>query len=89
MHGIAFPQVTILDTKALFALIHPDHDDIFNTNFLVHFYGIDTTGFPRHDALGDARLIARILQAQLGELQDRGLSEIVVNEPGLDQEVVP
>jgi DNA polymerase III epsilon subunit-like protein len=79
--GIAFPQATILDTKALFALIHPDHDDIFNTNFLVHFYGIDTTDLPRHDALGDARLIARIFQAQLGELQDRGLSEIVVNEP--------
>ena len=44
VHSIAFPQVTILDTKALFALIHPDHDDIFNTNFLVHFYGIDATG---------------------------------------------
>ncbi len=81
MHGIAFPQVTMLDTKALFTLLYPDHDDIFNTNFLVHFYGIDTRDLPRHDALGDACLIARIFQAQLIELQDRGLNEIVVNEP--------
>ena len=36
-----------------------------------------------------ARLIARIFQTQLGELQDRGLSEIVVNEPVLIRKSFP
>jgi DNA polymerase III epsilon subunit-like protein len=80
-HGIRFPNVYILDTKALFAFLHHDRSEIFNTDFLMRYYEIDPTGLRRHDALGDALLIAKIFCAELAELRARGLTEVVVETP--------
>ncbi len=80
-HGIEFPNVCILDTKALFAFLHPDQAEVFNTDFLTQYYNIDSMGLTRHDALGDAVLIAKIFCAELAELSARGLTEVVVEEP--------
>lgn len=80
-HRVEFPKVCMLDTKALFAFLHPDRDEVFNTDFLTRYYKIDPMGLRRHDALGDALLIAKIFCAELAELSARGLTEIVVEEP--------
>jgi DNA polymerase III epsilon subunit-like protein len=70
-----------LDTKALFALLHPDRSDNFNTNFLSDHYAVDRRPFQRHDALGDAKLIARIFCAELAELRTRGLDRLATHAP--------
>ena len=64
-----YPRLTNprLDTKAIFALLHPDRSENFSTNFLSEYYGVDRKPFKRHDALGDALLISRIFHAQLEE----------------------
>lgn len=56
-----------LDTKAVFALMHREKHEIFSTDYLSEYYGIDRALFRRHDALGDARLISRFFHAQLRE----------------------
>lgn len=61
-----------LDTKAIFALEHPQRNEAFSTDFLTDHYGIDRRPFKRHDALGDARLIARVFHAQLQDARRRG-----------------
>ncbi len=65
-----------LDTKAIFALLHPKRSETFSTNFVSDYYGIDRSEFQRHDALGDAKLIARIFQAELREAQEMGVSSL-------------
>ena len=74
--GIARLENTGLDTKAIFALLHPDRSEIFSTDFLSDYYQIDRREFQRHDALGDARLIARIFQAELKEANEMGADSL-------------
>ncbi len=80
-YSIPFPHACMLDTKALFAFLHPDWTDVFTTDFLLRYYEIDPTGSSRHDALGDALLIAKIYCAELAELSARGLTEVIVEQP--------
>lgn len=65
-----------LDTKALFALLHPTRQEVFSTDFLCAYYGIDRTAFKRHDALGDANLIARIFLAEVAEMRSSGIDSV-------------
>lgn len=65
----------VIDTKALFAKLHPELNDVFSTDYLVAYYRIDTTDIKRHDALGDCILIRRILDAILLEYKQIDLSE--------------
>lgn len=65
-----------LDTKAIFALLHPDRTETFSTDFLSDYYQIDRSGLKRHDALGDARLIARIFEAECDEARQLGIDSI-------------
>lgn len=62
-----------LDTKAIFALLHPQRTETFSTNFLSSYYRINCSEFKRHDALGDARLVARIFRAELEEAKSMGI----------------
>lgn len=68
-----------LDTKALFALLHPKRTETFSTNFLSDYYGINRAEFKRHDALGDARLITRIFQAELEEAKGAGIDALATD----------
>jgi len=64
-----YPSLTNLrlDTKVIFALLHPERSENFSTNFLSEYYRVDRTPFKRHDALGDALLISRVFHALLEE----------------------
>ncbi len=79
--GLEFPESPRLDTKAVFAFLHPELDDIFSTDFLLRYYGIDASGFKRHDALGDALIIGLIWCAELKEAKERGIDAISVTAP--------
>lgn len=68
-----------LDTKAVFAMLHPDRFETFSTDFLTDHYGINRAAFARHDALGDARLISRIFHRQLEEAKSSGLDQFSVD----------
>lgn len=68
-----------LDTKAIFAMLHPQRTETFSTDFLCGYYGINRSAFNRHDALGDARLIARIFRAELAEAQRMGVDALTVD----------
>ncbi len=80
-NGVAFPDAPRLDTKAVFAFLHPELDDIFSTNFLLHYYGLDASKFKRHDALGDALIIGLIWCAELQEAKARGIDAISITAP--------
>lgn len=79
--GLARLSGVRLDTKAVFALMHSDRSEIFSTNFLSDYYGVDRSLFKRHDALGDAMLISRIFHAQLQEARIRGLDGFIARSP--------
>jgi DNA polymerase III epsilon subunit-like protein len=76
-------------TEVLFALLHSDRTETFSTDFLCDYYDIDRTSDPRHDALGDARLIARIFQAELGEMRRRGLATLAAEDLRVKRFVAP
>lgn len=79
--GVPLPVQPRLDTKAIFALTHPERSDTFSTNFLSDYYGIDRTAFRRHDALGDAKLISRFFYAQLQEARRQNQEDWVLRAP--------
>lgn len=78
-----------LDTKAIFALLHPQRSETFSTNFLSDYYGIDRTAFQRHDALGDARMIARIFYAELEEANSMGIDALATDGLKIKRFVLP
>lgn len=70
-----------LDTKALFAYLHRDRKETFSTDFLSDHYGVDRSLFKRHDALGDALIIARIFHAEIAEARTMNVDSVVVTDP--------
>lgn len=80
-HSLPLPELLRLDTKAVFTYLHPDVDATFSTDYLVNYYGIDRGSLKRHDALGDALLIARVWCAELEEAKRIGVDAIRVTEP--------
>jgi DNA polymerase III, epsilon subunit and related 3''-5'' exonucleases len=80
-HGLDPPGNLLLDTKVLFAHAFPEIDEIPSTDFLIRFFGIDDGDLRRHDALGDAHLIARILIRLLAACRERGIDGIRITEP--------
>jgi DNA polymerase III epsilon subunit-like protein len=80
-HGLDPPDCPMLDAKALFTYAFPEIDEIPSTDFMIRFFGIDDRDLPRHDALGDALLIARIFGRLLAACRERGITEIRITEP--------
>ncbi len=70
----------VIDTKALFAKIHPELLDVFSTDYLVRYYQIETNDIKRHDALGDCVLISRILDQILMEYKQRNILDFNIKE---------
>ncbi len=81
LHQIPRQQNLRLDTKAIFALLHPEQTQIFSTNFLSDYYAIDRSLFKRHDALGDARLIAQLFFAEMAEARHMKIDSIAAEQP--------
>ena len=80
-HALSLPETPRIDTKAVFAYLHPEAEATFSTNYLADYYGIDRDEFKRHDALGDALLIAQVWCAELEEARRIGVETIHVAEP--------
>lgn len=79
--GVA-PSTNIrLDTKALYALLHPDLEVNPSTNFLSERYGIDRKLFRPHNALGDAMLIARIFCRVRDDMREQGKTRLATEKP--------
>lgn len=72
-YGLTMFTNKVLDTKAMFTYIHPEVTDVVSTDFLIHYYGLDTDGIHRHDALEDCGIIARIFECVLEEYEQQGL----------------
>ncbi|MFK7692024.1 PolC-type DNA polymerase III [Paenibacillus sp. HJGM_3] len=79
-YGIPWKPQPVIDTKALYASIHPEITDIISTNYLLRTYQIDDRDVPRHDALGDSILISRFFRAILEEYRALGHADWTVRE---------
>jgi DNA polymerase III subunit epsilon len=75
-NGIEMCNNRVLDTKVMFASIHPEIDQVISTNFLLNYYEIKHDDLKRHDALDDCILISRIFKAIIKEFQVRKIDEI-------------
>ncbi|WP_158606514.1 PolC-type DNA polymerase III [Paenibacillus ginsengarvi] len=80
MSNLSFFENPVIDTKALFAKIHPELFDVFSTDYFVSHYHIETNDIKRHDALGDCVLISRIFEHILMEYEQKDIHEFNVNE---------
>lgn len=79
--GLVVPNNPCIDTKALFTYLHPEVEDIISTDFLLYYYGLDSNGKKRHDALGDSLLIGQIFMEMLKELESRNIEYIEFTKP--------
>lgn len=77
-HSLPLFRNQVIDTKALFAWIHPEVDEVISTNYLLNYYGIATDDLKRHDALDDCILIGRIFREILNEYSRRGISDFTI-----------
>ncbi|WP_409345867.1 PolC-type DNA polymerase III [Paenibacillus sp. MBLB4367] len=80
MSNLSLFENPVIDTKALFAKIHPELFDVFSTDYFVRHYHIETNDIKRHDALGDCILISRIFEQILIEYEQKDIHEFNVNE---------
>ncbi|WP_422659216.1 PolC-type DNA polymerase III [Paenibacillus sp. EC2-1] len=79
--GLKMPANPCIDTKALFTYLHPEVEDIISTDFLLYYYGLDSKGIQRHDALGDSMLIGQIFREMLRELELRNIEHLEFTRP--------
>jgi DNA polymerase-3 subunit epsilon len=80
MSNLALFENPVIDTKALFAKIHPELFEVFSTDYLVRHYQIETNDIKRHDALGDCVLISTILDQILKEYKQRNILDFNIKE---------
>lgn len=79
--GLKIPTNPCIDTKALFTYLHPEVDDIISTDFLLYYYGLDSKGVQRHDALGDSLLIGQIFKEMLREIESQNIEHLEFTTP--------
>lgn len=82
-HGLAFPEVQVMDNRALHTYLHPDKAGVFGTAYQMAHFGIDVGARQRHDALGDALFAADIFCANLKSGQEQGIDRIAVGDTPL------
>lgn len=75
-HGLPFPDVPVMDNRAMHTYLHPDKAGVFGTAYQLAHFGIDVGVRQRHDALGDALLAADIFCANLKVCREQGLDHI-------------
>ncbi|SMF92417.1 exonuclease, DNA polymerase III, epsilon subunit family [Paenibacillus uliginis N3/975] len=79
--SLAVPTNPCIDTKALFTYLHPEVEDIISTDFLLNYYGLDSKGMQRHDALGESLLIGQIFLEMLRELESIKIEHLQFSDP--------
>lgn len=82
-HRVAFPEVQVMDNRALHTYLHPDKAGVFGTAYQLEHFGIEVGARQRHDALGDALLAADIFCANLRLCRSRGINRIEVGRTPL------
>lgn len=79
-NGIELPNTVELDTKILFAYLHPELSNTFSTDFLIQYYSIDVSDIKRHNAKEDSIVVGRILLNMLEELNKKCITDLVINK---------
>ena len=79
----------IIDTKVLFAFLNQESQETFSTDFLKNYFRIDSSDLKRHTALGDALLVARILEGILKEYEKKGAKDVRIKKPLSIRKFVP
>ncbi len=82
-HGLPFPDVPVMDNRALHTYLYPDRAGVFGTAYQLAHFGIEVGTRQRHDALGDALLAADIFCANLKLCRERGVHHIQVGDEAL------
>lgn len=77
MNDIQFMK---MDTKVMFAALHPEIKETYSTDFLLKYYNIKFDDVPRHNALGDSILVARILCEILKEYNKKQLKDLIIDK---------
>lgn len=88
-HDVAYASAGELDTKVLFAVMHPETMETISTDFLLGHYGIDAGTHKRHTGVGDAMIIAEIFLAMLGECRTKRIESLTIDEPLEIRKFVP
>lgn len=87
--GISYFKLRALDTKVLFAYLHPELNTTFSADFLKNYYKVKFTDLKRHTALDDAILIARIFKEILAEFKKKGFRNLKIRQPLSIKKFVP
>jgi DNA polymerase III alpha subunit (gram-positive type) len=81
--------IEAMDTKVVFAVLHPELEETFSTNFLATYFRIDSGPFARHTAAGDVALITEMVASLAREAVHRGVSHIDIRRPLTIKKFIP
>ena len=87
--GITYFNPKMIDTKVIFAYLHPEINSTFSTDFLKKYYKVKFTDLKRHDALGDSILIGRVLQKMLNDFIRIKGHNLIIKRPIVIKKFVP
>ena len=87
--GITYFNPKTIDTKVIFAYLHPEIDAIFSTDFLKKYYNVKFSDLKRHDALSDSILIGRVLQKMLNDFIRVKGNDLIIKRPIIIKKFVP
>lgn len=87
--GIAYFNPQMIDTKVIFAYLHPEIDSTFSTDFLKKYYQVKFRDLKRHDALSDSILIGRVLQKMLKDFTRIRKNDLIIKRPIVIKKFVP
>lgn len=86
---VAYFKPKTIDTKVIFAYLHPEINATFSTDFLIKHYSVKFCGLKRHDALGDSILIGRVLQKMLKDFIRIKGNDLIIKRPIVIKKFVP
>ncbi len=87
--GITYFNPKMIDTKVIFAYLHPEISSTFSTDFLKKYYNVKFSDLRRHDALGDSILIGRVLQKMLNDFIRIKGNDLIIRKPIIIKKFVP
>ena len=82
-------RIDAIDTKVIFAVLHPELRGTFSTNFLAEYFAIDRTPFARHTAAGDVALLTEIVAGLVEEARAQGLNDLEIRQPLIIKRFIP
>jgi DNA polymerase III alpha subunit (gram-positive type) len=82
-------DIDAIDPKIIFALLYPDSEETFSTNFLASHFGVDRSLFARHTAAGDVALLTEIVARLLSQARASGLHDVTISSPLRVRKFIP